>query len=59
MLGYLYTGVGIAALLGPSVAGYAFDYTGTYLVPLLASAAAAAVGAMLTLRLNGLESHGG
>jgi MFS family permease len=52
MLGYLYTGVGIAALLGPSVAGYAFDYTGTYLAPLLASAAAAAVGAILTLRLR-------
>lgn len=56
VLGYLYTGVGVAALLGPTVAGFAFDRTGAYLGPILASAAAAAVAAALTLRLRRPET---
>ena len=34
MLGYLYTAVGVAALLGP-VTGFVFDRTGSYLGPIL------------------------
>lgn len=52
MLGYLYTGVGIAALLGPTVAGFVFDRTGTYLGPIIASAGTAALAAVFTLRLK-------
>jgi hypothetical protein len=29
MLGYLYTAVGVAALLGPTVTGFVFDTTGS------------------------------
>lgn len=35
MLGYLYTAVGVAALLGPTVTGFVFDRTGSYLDPIL------------------------
>lgn len=52
MLGYLYTGVGIAALLGPAWAGFAFDRTGTYLGPIAASAVASAVAALLIPKLS-------
>ncbi len=52
MLGYLYTGVGIAALIGPPLAGFVFDRTGTYLGPIVASAGAAAIAAACTLRLR-------
>jgi len=52
VLGCLYTGVGIAALLGPTAAGLAFDLTGGYVVPMLGSAAAASIAALLTLRLR-------
>lgn len=50
-LGYLYTSVGIAALIGPTAAGYAFDRAGGYGAPILASAAAATLAAVLTLKL--------
>ena len=43
---------GIAALLGPPLAGYMFDLTGSYQGPILASAAAAAMAGLLTLRLG-------
>jgi MFS family permease len=51
MLGYLYTSVGIAALIGPTAAGFVFDQTGGYGAPILASAAATTLAAFLTLRL--------
>ena len=54
ILGYLYTGVGIAALFGPPLAGFVFDRTGTYLAPITASALAAATASVLTL---GLQRH--
>lgn len=59
MLGYLYTGAGIAALFGPPAAGFAFDRTGTYLGPIMASAAAAAMAAALTLSLQRASQRGG
>lgn len=52
VLGYLYTGVGIAALLGPTVAGIAYDSVGSYLLPIFGSAAAAVIAAVATLRLR-------
>jgi len=48
MLGYLYTAVGIAALIGPLLAGLIYDRTGSYLVPIGASALAA-IGATFLL----------
>jgi OFA family oxalate/formate antiporter-like MFS transporter len=51
ILGYLYTAVGIAALLGPTLAGHIFDLTGSYLAPIVASAAAAGIAGALTFRL--------
>ena len=52
MLGYLYTAVGVAALLGPTMAGLVFDRTGSYFGPILFSMAAALVAGFLTLRLQ-------
>jgi OFA family oxalate/formate antiporter-like MFS transporter len=52
MLGYLYTAVGIAALIGPPVAGLIYDQTGSYLVPIGASAIAAIIAASLLIRLD-------
>lgn len=57
MLGYLYTGVAIAALLGPTAAGFVFDRTGTYLGPIIASATAAAIAAAFTLKLQRPEGR--
>ncbi|HEY9213247.1 MAG TPA: MFS transporter [Ancylobacter sp.] len=53
MLGYLYTAVGVAALLGPTLTGFIFDSTGSYLGPIVFSAAAAVAAGLLTLRLRG------
>lgn len=52
MLGYLYTAVGIAALIGPPLAGFIYDRTGSYLVPIGASALAAIIAASLLVRLD-------
>lgn len=48
VLGALYTAVGLAALLGPTLAGYAYDVTGSYAIPILASGGAAMLAALLT-----------
>jgi len=34
LIGVLYTSVGWGALVGPSLAGYAYDYSGSYAVPM-------------------------
>ncbi|HWK45898.1 MAG TPA: MFS transporter [Stellaceae bacterium] len=52
VLGYLYTAVGVAALIGPPLAGYIFDITGSYLGPIIASAIAAACAGWLTFGLR-------
>ena len=51
IIGVLYTSVGVGTLIGPSAAGFAFDVSQSYLLPILASAAAnlAAAGIMLTM----------
>jgi MFS family permease len=38
IIGCLYTGAGVGTLLGPWLAGVAFDWLGKYDVPILASA---------------------
>lgn len=50
-LGALYTGVGLAALAGPTLAGYLRDSTHGYSASALVSAAAAFTAAALTYRL--------
>jgi len=52
ILGYLYTAVGVAALLGPTVTGFVFDRTGSYLGPILLSTVAAVAAGFLTLKLR-------
>lgn len=52
MLGYLYTAVGVAALLGPTVTGFIFDRTGSYLGPIVFSMTAAIAAGFLTLQLR-------
>jgi MFS family permease len=56
MLGYLYTAVGVAALLGPTVTGFVFDTTGSYFGSILVSAAAAIAAGLLTRRLQTSKS---
>ncbi|WP_407152130.1 MFS transporter [Bradyrhizobium sp. ORS 86] len=55
IIGILYTSVAIGTLLGPSAAGFAFDVSHSYFIPVAISAAAnvaAAVIAMATLRTD-------
>ncbi len=52
VLGYLYTAVGIAALIGPTAAGFIFDRTGSYFGPVVASGVAAFIAGFIALRLE-------
>ncbi len=51
IIGVLYTSVAVGTLLGPTAAGYMFDASGSYVVPILASAtvnvAAAGIAALV------------
>jgi predicted MFS family arabinose efflux permease len=47
IIGALYTSVAFGTLVGPSAAGYAFDASGSYVVPILAGAAANVVAALV------------
>lgn len=51
IIGFLYTGAGIGTLLGPWLAGVAYDALGSYRVPIVAAAALSfvAAGAILPL----------
>ncbi|MFK0161347.1 MFS transporter [Rhizobium sp. NPDC090279] len=51
-IGYLYTAVGIAALIGPTAAGSIFDHTGSYSGPIIASGLAALLAGFMALRLG-------
>lgn len=48
--GVLYSGVGISTLAGAPLAGLAFDLTGSYTLPILASGIAALVSGALVIR---------
>jgi MFS family permease len=52
MIGYLYTSVGFAALVGPSLAGWTFDLTGSYQGPIVVSACISIVAAGLSFQLG-------
>jgi MFS family permease len=47
IIGILYTSVGIGTLIGPSAAGFAFDLSHSYTLPILASIAANIIGAAI------------
>lgn len=47
IIGILYTSVAIGTLIGPGAAGYAFDLTHSYMLPILASVAANIVAAAI------------
>jgi MFS family permease len=47
IIGFAYTGVAVGTLIGPSFAGYAFDLTQSYALPIAVSALFSAVAAAL------------
>ena len=47
IIGVLYTSVGVGTLIGPSVAGFAYDATHSYLLPILASAGASVIAGVI------------
>jgi len=47
IIGILYTSVAFGTLIGPSAAGFAFDITHDYTLPILASVAANIVAALI------------
>ena len=47
ILGVLYTSVAIGTLIGPSVAGYTFDLSQSYTLPILVSVGANVVAAII------------
>ncbi|MBA1145619.1 MFS transporter [Ectothiorhodospiraceae bacterium WFHF3C12] len=49
LIGVLYTSVAFGTLIGPSAAGFAFDLSGSYQVPILASVAANLLAAGIVL----------
>jgi len=49
LIGVLYTSVGFGTLIGPSAAGFAFDMTGSYTIPIVASIAANVIAAGITV----------
>ena len=51
IIGFLYTGPGIGTLIGPPLAGAAFDALGSYSAPILAAAALSFVAAGIVLLL--------
>ena len=48
IIGALYTSVAFGTLIGPVATGYAYDLSGSYLLPIIASAAGNAVAAAVT-----------
>ncbi|MFO1160964.1 MAG: MFS transporter [Reyranellaceae bacterium] len=51
IIGALYSGVGFGALLGSPVAGYAFDFFGSYTGAILAGAALCVISFLITLAM--------
>jgi MFS family permease len=50
MIGILYTSAALGTLLGPSAAGWIFDFSRSYMLPILLSAAGNLAAAILVLR---------
>ncbi|MDE0944694.1 MAG: hypothetical protein OSB58_20010, partial [Alphaproteobacteria bacterium] len=51
ILGVLYSGIALGNLVGPAAAGFAFDLTGSYEVPIAASASTAFLALAIILTL--------
>ena len=49
LIGILYTSVAFGTLIGPSAAGFAFDLNHSYALPILASAAANIIAAIIVV----------
>src|SRR5437879_4825568 len=59
IIGILYTSVAFGTLIGPSAAGFAFDLTHTYTLPIMASAAANIIApAIVAVTLRNAASAG-
>lgn len=59
IIGFLYTGAGVGTLLGPWLAGAAFDAFGGYGIPILASAVLGLLAAGCVLAMNRHEKKQG
>jgi MFS family permease len=53
IIGLLYASFGIGTLVGPTSAGFAFDASGSYLLPIIISAGLSLIAAVLTALLVG------
>jgi hypothetical protein len=51
IIGVLYTSIALGTLVGPSAAGFAFDASHSYLVPILGSAATDIAAALILFSL--------
>ncbi len=58
LIGILYTSAGIGTLIGPSAAGFAFDLSGSYTVPILVSAAGNVIAVLIMAATSELRSGG-
>ena len=52
IIGILYTSVAFGTLIGPSAAGFAFDLSHSYTLPILASAGANIVAAIIVAAMS-------
>jgi MFS family permease len=56
IIGVLYTSVAFGTLVGPSAAGFAYDASHSYALPILISAAANIVAALIVVAILGRRS---
>jgi MFS family permease len=54
LIGILYTSVAFGTLVGPSAAGFAFDFSHSYMLPILLSAGANIVAAIIVTATSGV-----
>src|ERR1019366_2590701 len=54
IIGILYTSVALGTLIGPSAAGFAFDLSCSYTLPILASAGANIIAAVIVAATSGM-----
>jgi MFS family permease len=52
ILGVLYTSIAFGTLIAPTAAGYAYDWSGSYTLPILAGAAGDVIAALMMWRLS-------
>jgi len=56
IIGVLYTSVAFGTLIGPSAAGFAFDVSHSYVLPILASVAANMIAAGIMVMMSRLSA---